>query len=272
MDYAEWEPSPHLAPFVRRVWALRGAPELGVSGVIAAEPIVPDGCVELIFHLGDPFVQVVGDMQTIQPRAMIVGQATAPTVVGPTGTVDVIGVRFHPWSAAAVLRVSGAELRDRVLPMDAVLGSTAGDLWDRMCDRPASGPTRQQIEHVIERMLVKRTPPDPAVAALVRHFAGQPIPSIRAAASSFGRTSRWVQRTFAETVGLAPKMLVRIVRVQHVLRMARDNPAATWSSMAMHAGYYDQAHLIRDFHQLVGTSPTELDLHRRPLTETFVSS
>lgn len=272
MDYAEWEPSPRLAPFVRCVWTLRGAPPPVAPGVISAEPIVPDGCVELIFHLGDPFVQVVGDAQALQPRAMVVGQATAPTVVGPTGTVDVIGVRFHPWSAAAVLRVSGAELRDRVLPMDDALGSTAGDMLNRLYDRPSHVGARQHVEQILERLLAKHAPPDPAAAALVRHFAGQPIPSIRAAASSFGRTSRWVQRTFAETVGLAPKMLVRIVRVQRVLRMARDNPAATWSSMAMHAGYYDQAHLIRDFHQLVGTSPTELDLHRRPLTETFVSS
>jgi AraC-like DNA-binding protein len=270
MDYAEWEPSPRLAPFVRRVWTLRGPPAAD-PGVISAEPIVPDGCVELIFHLGDPFVQVAGDVQTLQPRAMIVGQATAPTVVGPTGAVDVVGVRFHPWSAAAVLRVSAVELRDRVLPMDDAL-STAGDMLNRLYDRPAGGGARQHIEHMLERLLAKHTPPDPAAAALVRHFSNQPIPSIRAAASSFGRTSRWVQRTFAETVGLTPKMLVRIVRVQRVLRMARDNPAATWSSMAMHAGYYDQAHLIRDFHQLVGTSPTELDLHRRPLTETFVSS
>ena len=270
VHYAEWEPSPRLAPFVRRIWTLRGAAS---SGAVAAEPIVPDGCVELIFHLGDPFVQVVSGVQTIQPRAMVVGQATSPTIVGPSGVVDVIGVRFHPWSAAAVLRVSAGDLRDRVLPMDDVLGATAADLWTRLHDRPAAGSTRSHVERVIERMLMKRTPPDPAVAALVRHFAAHPtVPSIRGVASRFGRTSRWVQRTFAESVGLAPKMLVRIVRVQHVLGMARDNPAATWSSMAIQAGYYDQAHLIRDFRQLVGTTPTELDLERRSLTETFVSS
>jgi AraC-like DNA-binding protein len=268
MRYAEWEPSPRLAPFVRRIWTLRAS----ASVTAPPEPIVPDGCVELIFHFGDPFVQVLGEVETIQPRAMIVGQATRPTIVGPSGAVDVIGVRFHPWSAATVLRVAAAELRDRVLPMDDVLGSMAGDLWDRLHDRPTDS-TRSHVERVVERMLMTRTPPDPAVAALVRHFAAHSsVPSIRGVASRVGRTSRWVQRTFAESVGLAPKMLVRIGRVQRVLGMVRENPGATWSSMAMRAGYYDQAHLIRDFHRLVGTLPTELDLERPSLTETFVSS
>ncbi|MEP6491146.1 MAG: helix-turn-helix domain-containing protein [bacterium] len=269
MQYAEWEPSPRLAPFVRRIWTLRGP----ATGAFAPEPIVPDGCVELIFHLGDPFAQVIGDRRTVQSRAIVVGQATAPAVVGPTGVVDVVGVRLHPWSAAPLLGVSAAELRDRVLSMDDVLGSTADRLWNCLVDRSAHRSAPKSIERIVEEVFALRDRPDPNAIALVRHFTSQPdVPSIRATANHFGRTSRWVQRTFAESVGLAPKMLIRIVRIQRVLRMARENPAATWSSMAMKAGYYDQAHLIRDFRQLVGAPPTWLDLNRGSLTETFLSS
>ncbi|HTE48027.1 MAG TPA: helix-turn-helix domain-containing protein [Gemmatimonadaceae bacterium] len=269
MEYAEWEPSPRLAPFVRRIWTLRGA----APTVFAPEPIVPDGCVELIFHLGDPFAQVVDNLRSMQPRALVVGQATAPAIVGPTGAVNVVGIRLHPWSAASLLDVSAAVLRDRVFSMDELIGPAANRLWNRLGELSSQQMSRENIERLIESVFVKRVPPDPAAAALVRYFSSQPtLPSTRLAANNFGRTTRWVQRTFADAIGLAPKMLVRIVRVQRVLGMVRDNPSASWSNVALEAGYYDQSHLIRDFRQLVGAPPTMLDLQSRSLTETFVSS
>ena len=41
-----------LGPFVRCLWRLRGA-----RGEIEPQAIVPDGCFELIVHLGEPFVR-----------------------------------------------------------------------------------------------------------------------------------------------------------------------------------------------------------------------
>jgi len=49
MKYAEYRPSPCLAPLVERFWLLEGA----AAG--AADAIIPDGRVELIFHYGAPF-------------------------------------------------------------------------------------------------------------------------------------------------------------------------------------------------------------------------
>ena len=111
IEYREIEPSPALAPFVRCLWHLSGPADPARE----AQPIVPDGCVEIVLNLGDPFLRVTGGTD-VQPAAMLVGQLTGPVVVIPTGAVDVWGVRLQPWGAAAFLATPLVELREATAP------------------------------------------------------------------------------------------------------------------------------------------------------------
>src|SRR6185503_4901844 len=70
--------------------------------------------------------------------------------------------------------------------------------------------------------------------------------SVDQLASDAGISSRQLERRFLREVGLGPKLLGRIIRFQHVFR-AVEQCDATWSAIAVECGYYDQAHLIRDF-------------------------
>ena len=83
----------------------------------------PDGCVELVFNLGEAFEQRTSGAPIRQPRALLVGQMTTPTAVAPTGRIDVIGVRLRTSMTAAALGISLWNVRDALLPADAVLGS-----------------------------------------------------------------------------------------------------------------------------------------------------
>src|SRR5258708_8290071 len=71
---------------------------------------------------------------------------------------------------------------------------------------------------------------------------------------SLGVTARHLRRAFTESVGIGPKEFARTVRLQRAVQTA----AATsndWGQIAADAGYYDQAHLISDFRELVGLTP-----------------
>ena len=57
---------------------------------------------------------------------------------------------------------------------------------------------------------------------------------------------------FQREVGLNPKLYARIVRFQHVLRTQHG----TWSEIAQDCGYFDQPHLIRDFEEFTGQTPS----------------
>src|SRR5262245_15291519 len=97
MRYAEHAPPPSLAPYVRCVWTLR-APAVGAGAPADAQPIVTDACSEIVLNLADPFRRLSHDgAMRLQPLAMFVGPTVHPTVVQPTGRIDLVGIRLHPW-------------------------------------------------------------------------------------------------------------------------------------------------------------------------------
>ena len=141
IEYLEISPSPALAPFVRCVWHLSGPR----SPVPEAQPIVPDGCVEIVLNLGDPFLRV-NEGTAVQPAAMVVGQITVPVIVIPTGVVDVWGVRLQPWGAGAFLAIPLGELRETMVELDAVarsLTGLAGEVHDG--HRRSSASSRRRL-------------------------------------------------------------------------------------------------------------------------------
>jgi AraC-like DNA-binding protein len=262
IEFREFGPSDALRPFVRCIWHLRGTRD----ATEMPEPIVPDGCVEIVINVADPFVRHDTAGSMVQPRAMVVGQFTRPVTVTPTGAIDVWGVRLHPWSAAAFLGVPSFELRDTIVRLDEILRDSA-----IVEQQLADGGGSNALVDVLERHARRVLRPEPEVRAAVETVtASHVLPSVRAMASHLGRTTRWVQRTFRDAVGLSPKMVLRLHRVQHAMRLATSDATRPWSRIAADTGYFDQSHLIRDFRQITGGPPSELRLGERGITEAFI--
>jgi AraC-like DNA-binding protein len=70
-------------------------------------------------------------------------------------------------------------------------------------------------------------------------------------------SERQFRRRCVEESGLAPKQLCRILRFRHACELAAARRAG-WAAIAADAGYYDQAHLIRDFHEFSGGAPVSV--------------
>src|SRR5690242_3389555 len=113
---------PHdLAPYVACLWTL-DAP----ASETPLAPIAPDGCCEWIVHLADaPLVARAGGWQR-QPRQFLFGQLRAPLILHSDRAMRCLAVRFHPYAAAALLRVSGSALAPEELALRA-LGSCEAD-------------------------------------------------------------------------------------------------------------------------------------------------
>jgi transcriptional regulator GlxA family with amidase domain len=76
---------------------------------------------------------------------------------------------------------------------------------------------------------------------------------VESVAARLGVTARHLRRAFAENIGVSPKDFARAARLQRAVRMAATSD--DWARIATDAGYYDQAHLIADFRELVGLTP-----------------
>src|SRR5689334_21270985 len=103
MNYREIRPVGPAAEVVDRLWFL----EMD-SGPV--QRIVPDGRPELIFNLGRPFESCRGGAWRQQPQSFLVGQLTGPLQVRPAGPARIMGIRFRPEGAAALLRLPMHEL------------------------------------------------------------------------------------------------------------------------------------------------------------------
>lgn len=254
MFFAELLPPPDLTPYVRRFWQV----EDRASSEPRIERIVADGCMELVVHLGDRYARVDEHGRAHrQPRVLLAGQLEGPLLLRPGRTSEICAIRFQPCGAAALLGIAPRELRGETPALDALLGAEAERLADALAGAQGS---RARFAVLIgwcrDRLRGARRIPPAVVAAveLAERSAGRLRVDELASRTGFGR--RRLERAFDAWVGIAPKVLLRVQRVQGVLAALGSRDAPPLASLALRAGFADQAHLTREFRTLVGSTPT----------------
>lgn len=265
MRYCEIPPRPPLNNFVECFWTLE---DDGSSSGAAPERILPDGCVELILNFGERFSQHHDNQRELQPRHFLVGQMSGPILISPNGAVQLLGIRFHPGGTSPFLRVPMNELADRI----AELGSLSSELERELLivseDLLSMRERTSAIESVLMARLLRGSFRSSAIKLAARIVESAGRVSVDQLATAAGISSRQLERRFLREIGIGPKLLGRILRFQQVFR-AVERVDSAWASIAVECGYYDQAHLIRDFTQFAGQTPAVLLAERSALTEAF---
>jgi AraC-like DNA-binding protein len=270
VEYVEYPAPPPLADVVRCVWLLWGP----ASVIPSPQPVVPDGCAEIVLNLADQFRRLRGDAGwEAQPRSMVVGQTTEAVVIAPGGRVDLVGIRLQPWGAFSVLPVPATELRDVLLPLDTVAADMARDLPDELRETEAAGARAVTVFRYLARQARRASArPRSRARAIVDEATRQPeATTVRDLAARLGLGERQVERELDRHVGLRPKMLLRIARFQRALAVARAADRLGWSAVAARAGYYDQAHLTHEFRRFAACTPSEFLGRDRSLTDLFLA-
>ena len=194
------------------------------------------------------------------------------TVAGPQSrpfAVDawqprIVRVVFRPGGARPFVRASPGELRDTHLPLEDIWGRGAARLQHRLAD--AHGPG--EIFRILGEALTAAAPREPALRPAVAQalaVAGErPGVSVSDLARSTGLSPKRLIQVFTQEVGLTPKLFLRITRFQRLLAGVCDLPSVDWAAMAATHGYFDQSHMIRDFHDFAGTTPATYIARRGP--------
>ena len=253
MRYHEFAPDSALAPWVKCFWLMENLPGAGDGPMDA---VVPDGCPEIIVHYGDRFVEEVGGRRRGQPGAIVAGQLPRPLLLRPTGRIGMVAARFRPDGVFALFGLPMHELVDRRVPLDAIRGD-APALQGRIAEASSD---RERVAHLaafLKRQLARRHRVD--LDPLIQHnvqaiIASGGSISLDELAVRAGVTARQLERRFQVCVGVSPKFLCRIIRFRRVFDRLRDQ--TPWPMIALRCGFFDQSHLIRDFKQFAGQSPT----------------
>ena len=268
MQYREWPPHPALGPYVLAYWTLRG------GGPSAPQPVLPDGSSELVVHRERPFYRHTAERgRERQTPLLLVGQMRAPVVLETDGAADVVAIRFRPQGAFALLGAPQDRLADAIADVDGL-----GLGWLRVATRRAreAATTEAALAHLeaaLLRRLDGRPRADPRVAAAVRLIddAGGDVRVAEAAARA-GTSRRHLERLFLEQVGVGPKVLARLVRFQSAAARVVADPGAPLAAVSGDSGYFDQSHMIREFHAFAGSSPEELRARLGRLTAWMLAA
>jgi AraC-like DNA-binding protein len=267
--YEERSAGPPLDRFVECVWFL-SAPRRPAAP--PPERVVPDGCPELVFQFADPCLSGrPGEALHRQPPALLVGPLTSSILVGASGAVSTMGVRFRPGGLPAFVAAPLDELADRQVVVEDLFGAAARGLHARLAEAPDDSRRVAIVERFLMGRLADagrpRRPVEHAVRRMVRRRG--PV-GIERLADDLGVSRRHLERTFRAETGMTPMLLGRMIRFQSVFRRLTSGEP-DWISVALDCGYYDQSHLYRDFREFAAATPTQFVGEQGAFDGAFVS-
>lgn len=249
--YVERAPRPDLAAEVACLW--RYDREDGPEEV---QRIVPDGCPELIIHLGAPHAELgPGHTWTAQPSPLFAGQLTRPLHLRSRGAGRLVAVRFHPAGARRFVGRPMHLLTDRRVALAELHGADRARALLAAIEM-AEDPL-DLIEAYVTEVLAA-APAHPAEAAVARAVDVLAREDGRVEADQLAQASglplRQLQRQFLDIVGVSPRLLRGVMRVRRITTALREE-AQDLAEASLAAGYFDQAQMSREFRRFVGISP-----------------
>ena len=229
-------PSPAHVPWAEYLWTQ----QVDAAPIGRTWRVVPDLNPYLIFT-------VAPAGSRLHTRCFIVGARSRFTDVAMATRTVTGGACLRPGALPHLTRLPSSDFTDQSIPVEAVFGAQGKLLIERLGE-PASCHGALDI----------------VAAFLAEVWTGQnrraslPIDGCNRVEQLAAQTDlprRTLQSRLRREVGLSPKRVLRIQRLHRALKLAQDR-SSTWPQVAASSGFADQAHMIREFVDLLGESPT----------------
>jgi AraC-like DNA-binding protein len=257
---SEWVtqlPAPTLAPFVERYvgYRLTGFP----AGIHRG---LPSRHLTFIVSIGQRINVVAQSDQAQAPsryRSVIAGLAASPALIAHDGDQEGVAVELTPLGSRALFGMPARVLWNTSLELVDLEAVAGEELWERLqLVQPWEG--RFAVCDDVLCRLVRDDPVEPALRRcwqlLTASVGTVPVAEL---ARRIGWTRQHFARRFADEFGLPPKLAARIVRFDGARRMLQATPSyVSIAQVAASCGFYDQAHLTRDFAEFAGVPPGRL--------------
>jgi AraC-like DNA-binding protein len=270
MNYQTYTPIDELQPFIKCFWSLDDLPGEGMK----RQRVIPDGCMEMIFHYGDLYRQYFEDGSFItQPRCFLFGQITTSLEIEPTGKSGVFAARFLPEGLAPFLSIPVYELQNTAVSLIELFGKEG----QRLETQVLSASENLQRIKIIEDFLLARMVNPKTVDDIIKQCVDVIIKSggrlrMNEVTNQVNINRRNMERKFMSAIGISPKQLAKLVRLQATIKMLGQKNFTSLTSLAYENGYYDQAHFIKDFKEFTGISPKLFFASNLQLSSLFVTA
>ena len=225
--------------------------------------LLPAGYVEIGFKLNDAaIITVVNGVAFPVADIKIMGQLTSPGGAVKSHSAELLVVRFFTHTASLFFSHHMAAFTDRFYDFKEVFHAEKDSLYNRIREQK----TICQKIGVIENFLLSQFAKNTKKIAVVKPIAylsklafdnnsavASSTLELKSIAQRLGFSDRYLRRIFEEHVGISPKTYLKIMRFQRSLALMESNESYT--AIAFKCGYFDQAHLNKEFKNYTGVSP-----------------
>lgn len=168
----------------------------------------------------------------------------------------VLAVKFTPAGFYAFLRKPVSALADVTVPLSEVFGRTGTELTEQVSTRPSDQEGIALIERFVRSRLLEADANIPTLNSMVYATANdRDILKVEDLVKRYNISKRTLQRLFAKYIGVSPKWIIQRYRLHEAAEKLASGGPSSQADLAFELGYSDQAHFVRDFKALVGTSP-----------------
>ncbi len=241
--YTEWLPDASLQHFIYCYWELKTLQPLSQAFTYR---VVADGCIDIYFALDEP------------QESFVMGFCRQYTTFELEPSFHYIGIRFLPTMFPQLFRIDAATLSNRYENLDAVLPQVAAFIKDHF----QAGQSRDQIKDLLDRYWLNRLSQtvinnDPRLYhAIAIILANCGVLDVEKDLDT-GISARQLRRLFSYYIGDTAKTFSKVVRFQHILKAKPSTQSLRRNKLFFNAGYYDQAHFIKEFKTFYGLTPSK---------------
>lgn len=248
--YKEFRPHPLLTAYVDAYWTAGGTQFM-------QQRILPDTCADIIFNISEDIIAADGGLGILPGNAFVVGTMTTFQDTAFHAGTYLLGIRFKPGGLNAFTGMPLQLITDDQAPLCDVASGWHVELESLLLNTPGIVAKVK----CLELFLLQRLPAGNIISgkiqnsiALIRQSKGDVAVSTLAAQAYM--SPRNFERHFLQTAGVSPKTFSRIVRFISLKQQLKKLPGTHLLSLALDHGFYDHAHLTREFKAFAGDSPT----------------
>jgi AraC-like DNA-binding protein len=256
MDYQTFRPHLDLETIVKCYWTL----EIPAQKDYQRQLILPDGCVEMCFILGDDIKRYRSENEfVIQPKQMLLGQITEQFHIEPTGYVNTFAIRFYPYGFANFIKIPLNQLANKETALSLLFGDKiANQLSEKIIKAKTTVERIKIIEVFLFDKLSDKTTIDNIVKTTIdTMLLSKGSKKLNTILKADLTKRRQLERNFTKQIGISPKQLGKVIRLQATLQMLFNQTTESLTEIAYESEYYDQAHFIKDFKEFTGITPKE---------------
>lgn len=243
MIYNQIKPHPDLADYIDAFWLVKGTEKQ-----LKKKNILPDGCIDLIFNLGDNCNTDSGALTMQSNKSYLVGTMTTFKESFLSSKNMLMGIRFKPAAFSLFYNYAPLnEITDKTIEFEQSLSPDIHKV------------ELYSVSYLNAFLLNTLSSQRSNLSTVIRDIqTAKGQISIDVLAKRNCTTIRQLERNFKKYVGITPKEFANIVRFQFAISKIKNNEdRESLSDIAFGCGYYDQAHLSNEIKRYTGATPSQ---------------